>query len=332
MLLIKICFLFLALSVFHPLMSQSPLPSIVIIGGGPTGLAAAIEAKAAGANVTIVEKREQYLREQYIFLMEPALNLLDKWEVVIPELLVDYDDGEKVGAMKIKHLEIALDRRVSELEIAKIIGEFQELKDGKVIISQQNGQIAIPYDLLIGADGTHSAVRDYLQISSTYYGNAEGSITLIPLRQENESMEFIEPFRCGSLFLTKIVIPPYILISAQGMELSKEIVLSAAIKCGWLEEAKLISSNEVNYCGNIKISVQQSDTFVNIEKSVIILGDAAASASFLQGLGANCALETAMIAGHFFKTKQRETDWLTLNHAMQRATDSLIQESLFLFE
>lgn len=54
---------------------ERPL-SIVMIGGGPAGLGAAIEAKLGGAHVTIVEKREAYTREQYFFLWGASLSIL----------------------------------------------------------------------------------------------------------------------------------------------------------------------------------------------------------------------------------------------------------------
>ncbi len=305
--------------------------SVVIIGGGPTGLATAIEAKAAGANVIVVEKREQYAREQYVFLMEPALNLLDKWKVSIPELMMGDESGEKVGAMKIKELENGLARRIHELEIPIFFGEFQGLQDGKVVISQQNQKLELSYDLLVGADGTHSAVRDLLNISSTLYGSAIGSIAVIPFPSENENMEFVLPFKCGIPFFTKIIIPSATLISAQAKKLSHEMVISAAIQCGWLEEASLISSHTGQYFDNIEIVLQQSDTFSDATHSVILLGDAAASASFLLGTGANCALESATIAGLFFQTKQNNSDYVDFNRSMQKITDRLIDESRFIF-
>lgn len=47
----------------HLFCSDAPL-SIVIVGGGPAGLATAIVAKEQGAQVTVIEKRASYSREQ----------------------------------------------------------------------------------------------------------------------------------------------------------------------------------------------------------------------------------------------------------------------------
>jgi flavin-dependent dehydrogenase len=63
------------------------------------------------------------------------------------------------------------------------------------------------------------------------------------------------------------------------------------------------------------------------------VGDAAASASFFQGMGANTALQTAEIAGRFFQDvksidRKRYEDF---ERAMKEATDALIEDSKFLF-
>ncbi len=332
MFFIRISLILAIFYLFNPLTSRETPLSVVIIGGGPTGLATAIEAKVAGANVVIVEKRERYSREQFVFLLDPALGFLNKWKVFVPELILGEEAGEKVGVMRIKDLEIALAQRVNELGIPKIFGEFQNLKDEKVVISQQNRKIELSYDILVGADGTHSAVRDHLKITSTHYGDALGSIAVIPIPIGNENMEFIEPFSCDTLFFTKIVIPSTTIISAQARELSKQLMVSGAIQCGWLEEADFIFSDKAKYFADIEIRLQQSKTFSDIKKSAILLGDAAASASFLVGMGANCGLETAMVAGRFFRTEQNEIDYVDFNHAMQDITDRLINGSLFLFK
>jgi 2-polyprenyl-6-methoxyphenol hydroxylase-like FAD-dependent oxidoreductase len=332
MLFLRTLFILISCSLSNHLLCREEPLSIVIIGGGPAGLAAAIEANEAGANVIIVEKREQHTREQFVFLLEPALNLLNKWKVSIPEMFVGIDDGEKIGLTKIKNMEVGLSKRVHELGITKIFGEFTELNDGKAIIAQQNQKLELPYDLLVGADGTHSFVRDALKITSNLYGQTQGLIAIIPMLAKNESMEFISPIRCGSLFINKIIIPSAVIVSAQGDELSKEILASAAMQNGWQNEAASISSGQARFFENVEVVLQQSAEFSNREKSAILLGDAAASASFIQGLGANCALETAMIAGLFFKTEQKDSDYAAFNQAMQIATDRLTKDSAFLFK
>jgi len=326
----SIC-LFFILSCYASLIGQERPLSIVIIGGGPTGLAAAIEAKAAGADITVVEKREQYTRAQYVFLMESSLNLLEGWGVFVPEMIFGYEDGEKIGAMRIKYLEIALARRVAELGIPRIIGEFHEIKENRVVVVQREGRIELPYDLLVAADGTHSAVRNYLNIPLEIFGRSFGFLTLIPISWEGKGMEFVAPFRHDSDFLTKITLPSATLISVQAQELSKERLASIATELGWQREAEFILADRIKYTDHIEIVLQQALQFSDRQRSAIILGDAAASASFLQGTGANYALESAVIAGRFFNTTQQDKDYVDFDNAMKSNTDQLINENLFLF-
>ncbi len=318
--------------------NEKPL-SIVIIGAGPAGLATAIEAHGAGANVIIVEKRECYTRDQYFFIFEPTLSILTKWKVSVPDFVIGYDsDNEAVGFTLIKNLEIGLEDRVRQLGIKKIRGEFKEIKDGKAIIVQKNQELEFPYDLeielsydlLVGADGENSVVCKQLEIGSSNLGNAIGFIAI--LKKENSNIGFVLPFLSESLFINKVRIPSATIVSAQSHEISREQLATAALREEWTEEAKLISERKGIFFENIPVVLKQSLTFSNREKSAIILGDAAGTASFLQGLGANTALQSAVVAGRFFKTERNESDYAEYNQAIQELTDRLIFDSEFLFK
>jgi 2-polyprenyl-6-methoxyphenol hydroxylase-like FAD-dependent oxidoreductase len=73
--------------------------AVVIIGGGPAGLACAIEAVRNGCDTTIVEKREEYTREQPIVLWNRSLKIMDKWDIFAPEILLSncFEDGVDRG-------------------------------------------------------------------------------------------------------------------------------------------------------------------------------------------------------------------------------------------
>ena len=58
-----------------------------------------------------------------------------------------------------------------------------------------------------------------------------------------------------------------------------------------------------------------------------MIGDAAASASFFEGMGANTGFRAAEIAGCFFANR----DELAFQDEMKRATNFMIQDSLYLF-
>src|SRR5579872_1381381 len=126
--------------------ARSPV-SVVIIGGGPAGLATAIEAKQAGAIVTVVEKRSAYEREQQLFLRGHSIALLEKWKVDSPWLKKVEIGDKRVGFIPISALEEALLKRARKLGVRVIQDEFIELSENRrsVILS---GKGAISYDIL----------------------------------------------------------------------------------------------------------------------------------------------------------------------------------------
>ena len=265
------------------------------------------------------------------FLLDSSLKFLDKWQVQIPNLILLDDHEVIIGLTTVKNLELGLAERVNTLGIPKILGEFIEFGEGNIFIEQQGVKFEMPYDLVVGADGSHSAVRECLGIVTKNYGEAIGSIIYLPY-PKGENLEYILPFQSGPLFLNKIIVSIGTIIATQGKELSKEIFISEVLTQGWTEEALAMSNNEGRCIDNIEILLQQSVTFSNSKKSVIILGDAAASASFLQGKGANSALEGAITAGRFFATEMTDEDYSNFDNEMQRITDRLIKDSNYLFD
>lgn len=325
--------LFILFATCYPLLSYSAAPSILIIGGGPTGLATAIEAQAAGADVTIIEKRSCYTREQYLFLSEASLQLLSNWGISIPEMVVGVEGGEKVGVMLLKHLEIALARTVEELGIPKIYGEFQEIKEGKAVIVENDRTNEYRYDILIGADGTHSVVRDCLQIPLKVEAADWGALAVIPHGRGEVNLEFLYAFKFKDHFLTKIIVHNETLVSVQAKEnFTKETMVSLVSELGWSKEAAGLSENNERYMKDIGIYLQQAENFSDRNNYVLILGDAAATGSFLTGIGANYCFETTMIASKFFKSDRQERDFDQFEQEMHEASVRFIQENRPLFE
>ncbi len=303
-----------------------------MIGGGPAGLGAAIEAKLGGAHVTIVEKRKAYTREQYFFLWGASLGILKQWDVNTADFYLGYDDidHELVGVAQIKKFERALEERVKELGIPKIVGAFKEIRNKKAVIIQNGQEIELPYDLLVGADGEHSVVREQLGIECRNLGKATGCIAV--LDKKNPTLHFVLPLWSESLFINNISIPSMTIISGQSNIINQDLLAAAAFREGWTDEASLIASGHGIFFEQIPVSLQQALTFSNAEKSAILLGDAAGTASFLQGLGANTALEAAVVAGRFFTSSHTEADYAAYNQALQELTDRLISDSAFLFK
>lgn len=304
--------------------------NIVVVGGGPAGLAAAIEASQTSAQVTIIEKRETYARKQRIFLTAPTLDLLEKWKVSVPEMKVTpLEDGDRIGIVSISHLENCLEKKVFELGIRKIYGEFVELKSKQIIVASSGRYIHLPYDILVAADGTHSAVRTAAKISSCLLGTAQGAFALFDGAEGDFGVSPVE--QKNGFFLRKFSFPGLNLLFTQKTTdhpISPKDIEDVARDFGWKKEADLIAASEAKISPSFPIYLQQAETFSNEDKSVVLVGDAAASASYFQGQGANTALKTASIAGAFFKHRNHKL----FNAQMKETTDFLIEDSRFLFQ
>lgn len=325
----------------HSAIQGKPL-SVVIVGGGPAGLATAIEAQTLGADVTIIEKREVYIRIQRLFLLDSTLNLFEKWGVSVPEMHVtDIGMGKKEGFVKIKYLEQALENRAKELGIKKIQGEFMGIKgDEKILIYAQDEAHELPYDILVGADGAHSRVRDSLGIRPRCFGTAKAALAFIECEdfrgEDNEEL-----VKKSDLYTVRISVPSLRIIFIQtftnsfksGQRISLKKLEQTTRECGWLQEADCILQGKAETSLDIEVRLQQARAFSDEKRSAIIVGDAAASASFFLGNGVNTAFLSSALAGDFFRriSEQDEDAYLIFNQKMQEITDKLINESHYLF-
>lgn len=321
------------------LKQNGPL-SVVIIGGGPAGLATAIEAQQKGAQVTLIEKRSSYSRGQSILLDNSTLELLEKWQITCPQITVlNADSGLKSGLVGISDLEKSLAERVNELGIKILHGEFKSLKNGEsqAVVATSHGEVCLPYDLLIGADGAHSCVREALNIPLHRYGKAIGAVSVVLLPNSTEIS--LDTTKQNELFIRRIMVPPISITFAQSSlssidRISAEHFAQAARQSGWQEEAKMLEEEKVLlYVDSIPIVLQQAQHFSDEGNGVILVGDAAATASFFEGRGANTAFSTAALAGHFITKFQacEESAYTSFNQAMQETTDKLVEGSRYLF-
>jgi len=320
------------------LLAEPPTPpSILIIGGGPAGLATAIEAKASGCNVTVVEKRDSYSRHQWLFLVDSSLKLLEKWNVHTPQMKVaDTGDGNLMGFVPIRHLEEQLQQRAQELGVQIVYGEFQGFGSNRdVIVTSQKNALILPYDILVGADGAHSDVREALAIKTNHFGSAVGVSALIPGYTDGPTAVDISPaMQYEDGFLRRIKVPSASIVFIQfPFSASKGDLQKTLEAQGWSKEAQAVSEKKAFVIADIPVSLQQAHTFSSAQKSAILVGEAAATASFFQGMGANTALKTAEVAGRFFHEVQadKETAFQNFNRAVKGTTDAMIEDSAFLF-
>jgi 2-polyprenyl-6-methoxyphenol hydroxylase-like FAD-dependent oxidoreductase len=315
-----------------PLMAYNP--TVIIIGGGPAGLATAIEAHEKGANVSIIEKREAYSREQRVFLTDSSLILLEKWKVDCTSLTtIDIGNGKRLGIIALNELEELLCARVQALGISRIQSEFLSIYLGKksVRILCKEGVHDMPYDIIVAADGCHSVTRKAVGIQVSHYGHAFAVVAFVPLSHQN--IGICDTIQKGDIFIKRILLPKGSLIFAQSM-LRKEIPLRQVVSaCGWQEESVLLDAGKARFREGIEVVLQQAVTFSDPEKEVILVGDAAACASFLDGMGANTAFLTAACAGDFFAKLQEQNSkaYEFFNAEMKKTTDELIDSSRYLF-
>lgn len=332
-------FIFLCLGclVFVSLFAKTP--SVLVIGGGPCGLAAAIEAREAGYQVRVVENRDFYERRQTLFLFESSLKLLRKWEVTLPAMKVIEGEGiEPIGIVPIKELEEGLEKRALALGVEKIHGEFTKFHGEKheAIVATASGDRFFPYDLIVAADGAHSRVREALGIQSTCFGKATASSTFIPC-ESSEPMGISPIIEKDDYFLRKITLGIGSLVFMQGRSqhsISEKQLQKALRACGWENEAKMLHAKKVSFfVADIPVILAQAPRFYDENRGAILIGDAAATASFLQGRGANTGLKTAALAGDLFKSKAegKASSYQSFQEGMQEATDALIEDSRFLF-
>jgi 2-polyprenyl-6-methoxyphenol hydroxylase-like FAD-dependent oxidoreductase len=312
--------------------------SVLVVGGGPAGLATAIEAAESGAQVTLIEKRTSYTRNRLLFLFESSLTLLDRWKVNIPQMkIADLGDAGKFGSVSINHLEEGLAARAHELGIQKIHGEFKRLEKNRAVIATPGRETHLSYDILVGADGAHSLVREELGIGCEHLGKAVGMWAFMVFDTPVDSADITPTIEKNDFFIRKISLPTISIIFAQSScteQISRKEFETLVSDCGWHDEAELIAKSKAKISDSLEIPLQQAHSFSCKKKSTILVGDAAATASFFQGMGANTALKTAAIAGTFFnKVQQHDKDSYRLfNQQMKDATDELIEDSNYLFK
>jgi len=331
-----VSFLFFLLGFGHLIACPS---SVVVIGGGPTGLGAAIEARQAGAEVILVEKRDEYTRHNTLFLYPVALDLFEKWNAQIPLMEPLELKGERRGFVLIKDLETSLALRADALGIQRIHGEFIDFVPGSqsVIIHTAEGEKFLSYDLLVGADGVHSRVREKLGIDCHALGESIGGIAMVPgINLEKNILIDIQPH--AEVFVKKVCIPSATILflqyqprtSVQTLVLSDMIRFSSEV--GWQEEAKKMEAGSLLTMESIPICLQRATAFSDSGRGVILLGDAAGAASFYQGKGANFSFKTIQLAGKLFQSWPHEQAYEQFHHDMEVEVGELIKTSLPLFE
>lgn len=304
----------------------------VIVGGGPGGLAAAIACKLQGEEVLIIEKRIEYTRDRFLFLTPNSLDRLKIWNVDIPEIrITEISPGTRIGFLSIRELEKGLFSRAIALGVRIRHASFLGFHPERKAIFLENDPVPLAYDLLIGADGTHSRVRQALGIPFEQSGSGVAVAAIFSTKQ-NRNVDISPPVQKGRFFARRIASPGFslVLIQSTGVFTPEEIdnVMSLS---GWEEETVLLRNNQVDLGSPIPVRLGRAKRFSDPSKGTVLIGDAAAEASFFAGRGANTAIETGAIAGQYLTLLQKG-EFEGFEQAMETATDILLEKSRYLFE
>ncbi|MGE4574369.1 MULTISPECIES: FAD-dependent oxidoreductase [Parachlamydia] len=315
---------------------------VLIIGGGPSGLGTAIEAYQKGMNVRVVEKEKDCLHAYWVFLTKASLSLLDKWKVTIPEMTMVQFEGKSTGLVQIKYLNRALKNRVKELGIERTLGKFIAVDESNFTaeINTLNGKIFIPYDFIVAADGSQSHLRKQLGMDCDPSYQTVGAWAFFPFDNSGGAItsEIIDQ---QYYYIRRILLPGGSAISLQGVCYDPKFFSNYTLAQfrerllaqGWTLEAEMIRARNPNviYENNMSVFLQKAQTFSNKESRILLVGEAAASATFFDCIGLNTALQSAVYAGDFFSKPYKDRSYKKFNQKMEAASKQLLDYSAYLF-
>lgn len=167
---------------------------VAVIGLGPTGLIAALDAYKRGYNVTAYEKRKSYTREQaFRFKVADLDQILEKYishkkiqELINKKVLYKRKSPIEQGVLfggnnsveeehyeiAVKHLEMILFRilkKTTDVEIKQ--NEFIRFRNGLVVLKDdQDFEYEQAFDYVFACDGLNSNVRKKAGIEVQTYG------------------------------------------------------------------------------------------------------------------------------------------------------------------
>lgn len=307
---------------------------IVIIGEGPAGLATSIVARLQNFRVILIKKRENYIREQIIFLKMSAIKFLKRINVLRFLKIEMIQLNSTVQALiPISQLEKALYLVAQSLGVIVIQGQFKKIESHCVVLSDRR---RISYRILVGADGAHSKVREALNIKCNKVGlKTLAASVFIPKQMEKSQ---VQEASTNQFFLRNVHVHSgiFLLLHVRTIKelpyANKQALVSAASSCGWEIEAEMIKKkNDCVLIENVEVGLQQATAFCDSSQDVILVGDSTTTGSFYLGRGVNLAFEIVEVAEKFFALKRAVAAYDWYNQQVKKLSDALIRSNLPLF-
>lgn len=307
---------------------------IVVVGEGPAGLATSIVAKLQNFEVILIKRREDYKREQIIFLKMSAIKLLKRINVLrFLKIEIVRLNAITQALTAISQLEKMLYLVAQKLGVKVIHGQFEKIESHCVVLSDKR---RIPYRILVGADGAHSKVREALGIKSNEVGlKTLAASAFVPKKMETSQVQEVTT---SQFFLRKVDVPSgiFLLLHVRTLKelpyANKQALVNAASSCGWGSEAEMIKrKGDCVLIEDVEVSLQQATHFCDSSQDVILVGDSTTTGSFYLGRGVNLAFEIVEVAEKFFALKRDVAAYDWYNQQVKKLSDELIKSNLPLF-
>lgn len=180
---------------------------VAVVGGGPTGLTAAIALTLAGARTALVARRVAYADNRTTALLGGSVDLLSRLDVwhrcsdqsaALETMRLVDDTGRLIRAPEVRFsageigleafgfnianrlLMTALEARADELDgLVRFDDEAETIRTGETSVSVSTRQgVTLTAPLAVGADGRHSLCREAAGIEVTKRTLAQSAITL----------------------------------------------------------------------------------------------------------------------------------------------------------
>jgi len=306
-----------------------------IAGGGPAGMMLGFLLARAGVNVAVLEKHADFFRDFRGDTIHPStlelmaeLGLLDEF-LKLPHQKVDrltaLIGAERVRMIDLTHLPtrckyIALMPQWDFLNFLAARGKRYPTFDlhmkaeatdlieegGRVVglrATTPDGELSIRADLVVGADGRHSTVREKAGFKSDDYGAPMDVLWFRLTRKESDDTETFGHFEAGAMMIMlnrgdywqcAYVIPKGGIdgIKAEGLDaFRKRVLFMSPFLTDRVEELKTFDDIKL-----LSVAVDRLRQWWR--PGLICIGDAAHAVSPIGGVGVNLAVQDAVAAAN----------------------------------